>query len=188
MNKTEAEKRLQERRKRTARKRGPAGLSFTASELLAVVALSAQGRTQQTVARSAGLSLSSFKRALEGDEKLRDSWDIGKAERREKRIRELEAQSIKGNTRATELLLRYEHRDSGPQTAGNGRGSTDINININADSPKAIDGRTYSAALLRSQHGAKPSNIIEHAPATEPLDLDPIASVKARQKKERERC
>lgn len=158
MNKTEAEKRLQERRKRTARKRGPAGLSFTASELLAVMALSAQGRTQQTVARSAGLSLSSFKRALEGDEKLRDAWQIGKAIRREQRIADLEKQSLKGNTRATELLLRYEHGDAGPQTARQGGSAVTVNINANTI-PPAQDGRTYAALMKRIQKGNAPTLI-----------------------------
>ena len=186
MTKTEAEKRLQERRKRCARKRGPMSVSFTATELLAVIALASQGRTQETIARDAGLSLSNFKRAFESDEKLRDSWLIGKAIRREQRIDDLEKQSRRGNTRATELLLRYEHGDAGPQTARQGGNAVTVNINANTI-PPAQDGRTYAALMKRIQKGNAPT-LIEHDEPERPVIVDPIASVKAKQRQERGEC
>lgn len=189
MTKTEAEKKLLERRRRCARKRGPMSIQFTAPELAAVTVLSAAGRMQETIARDSGLSLSSFKRALDASEDLRDAWHIGKAIRREQRIAELEGQSKKGSTRATELLLRYEHRDAGPSTAHSG-GRGDVTVNINAESiARAVDGRTFSAALKRISHD-KPPNVIEHAaiPAR-PEEIDPtskaIAAVKEKQRIER---
>ena len=159
-------------------------IQFTAQERLAVTAMSFIGRTQETVARDSGLSLSSFKKAMDASEELRDAWLIGKAMRLELRIGELESQSKKGSTRATELLLRFEHRIAPPQSSVGGRG--DINININAESiAKAVDGRTYSAALLRVQHDPKTPALIEHDATTQPVDIDPIESVKRRQRLEK---
>lgn len=158
-------------------------VSFVDKELDAVTALAAQGRLQESIAKLSGLSLSSFKRAFEGDEKLRDAWHIGKAIRREQRIADLEEQSKKGNVRATELLLRFEHRDAGPQTNIGGRG--DINININAETiARAVDGRTYSSLMKRIQHDRTPA-LIEHEPIEQPVDIDPIEAVKQKQRLER---
>jgi hypothetical protein len=146
MDRTTASSKLQGRRRRLARRKsGPASLQFTANEREAVRVLTAAGKTQETLARASGLSIKQFRAALEKDEALQDAWAFGKAERREKRIAELEQQSKNGSTKATELLLRYEHRDAGPST---NQTSGDVNISINADSVKAaIDGRKMRAML-----------------------------------------
>lgn len=184
MTKTEATHKLAGRRKRCARKRGPMSIQFTAAELLAVTMLSSIGRTQETIARDSGLSLSGFKRAFEGDEQLRDAWHIGKAIRREQRIDDLEKQSKKGNVRATELLLRFEHRDAGPQTNVGGRG--DIHININAETiARAVDGRTYSSLMKRIRHDKTPALIEQEATTSQPVDINPIEAVKQKQRLER---
>lgn len=185
MNRTDASAKLQARRRRTARRRGPASQQFTAIECEAIRVLSSHGKTQESLARDSGLSIKQFRTAMEKDEKLRDAWDVGKAVRREKRIAELEAQSRKGNVRATELLLRYEHRDAGPQTQ---RGGTDVTVNINANTiPPAQDGRTYAALMKRIQKGNAPT-LIEHGEPERPVIVDPIASVKAKQRQERGEC
>lgn len=183
MTKNEAEKCLIDRRKRCARKAGPMSVLFTITELRAVTVLSAEGRTQETVAQASGLSLSSFKKAMEREE-LRDAWLIGKAIRREQRINDLEKQSLKGNTRATELLLRYEHGDAGPQTARQGGNAVTVNINANSI-PQAQDGRTYAALMKRIQKGNAPT-LIEHE-LERPVELDPIQSVKQLQRQEHDR-
>ncbi len=186
MNKTEAEKNLAGRRNRCARKRGPMSLQFTDVELRAVSVLASHGRTQETIARDSGLSLANFKRAFEGDEKLRDAWLIGKAIRREQRIDDLEKQSKKGNVRATELLLRYEHGDAGPQTA---RGGAAVTVNINANTvPPAQDGRSYAALMKRIAKGNAPTLIEHDATPAQPVILDPIEAVKRRQRQERADC
>ena len=148
MDRTTASSKLQGRRRRLARRKsGPASLQFTVNEREAVRVLTAAGKTQETLARASGLSIKQFTAALEKDEALQDAWAFGKAERREKRIAELEQQSKDGSTKATELLLRYEHRDAGPSTSTN-QASGDVNISINADSVKAaIDGRKMRAML-----------------------------------------
>ena len=146
MDRTTASSKLQGRRRRLARRKsGPASLQFTANEREAVRVLTAAGKTQESLARASGLSIKQFRAALEKDEALQDAWAFGKAERREKRIAELEQQSKNGSTKATELLLRYEHRDAGPST-NQAHGA--VNISINADSVKAaIDGRKMRAML-----------------------------------------
>jgi len=184
MTKLEAERRLLDRKKRCARKRGPMSAAFTLTELAAVSVLSANGRTQETIARASGLTLSTFKRAFESNEALRDAWLIGKAIRREERINDLEKQSKKGNVRATELLLRYEHGDAGPQTARQGGSSVTVNINANTI-PPAQDGRTYAALMKRIQKGNAPILIEHDAEQERPLELDPIAAVKLKQRQER---
>jgi len=187
MTKTEAEKKLAGRRNRCARKRGPMSLQFTDIELRAVSVLASHGRTQETIARDSGLSLTSFKRAFDGDERLRDAWLIGKAIRREQRIADLEAQSKKGNVRATELLLRYEHGDAGPQTARQGGGAVTVNINANTV-PPAQDGRSYAALMKRIAKGNGPA-LIEHDDKKDrPVILDPIEAVKQKQRQERDEC
>lgn len=186
MTKNEAEKRLSERRKRCKRKRGPMSISFTISELRAVAVLSAAGRTQETISQAAGLSLSSFRRAFENNEELRDAWLIGKAIRREQRIDDLEKQSKKGNVRATELLLRYEHGDAGPQTARQGGGAVTVNINANTV-PPAQDGRSYAALMKRIQKG-NGTALIEHVSPEQPVILDPIEAVKLKQRQECGKC
>lgn len=185
MNRTAASARLQTRRRRTHRRAGPASQRFTPLECEAVRVLSSHGKTQESLARDSGLTIKQFRTAMEKDEKLRDAWDMGKAVRREKRISELEAQSRKGNVRATELLLRYEHRDAGPQTQ---RGAAaDVTVNINANMiPPAQDGRSYAALMKRIQKGNAPT-LIEHDELERPDDIDPIAAVKLKQQQERER-
>ena len=157
MDRTTASSKLQGRRRRLARRRsGPASLQFTANEREAVRVLTAAGKTQESLARASGLSIKQFRAALERDEALQDAWAFGKAERREKRIAELEHQSKNGSTKATELLLRYEHRDAGPST---NQASGDVNISINADSVKAaIEGRKMRA-MLQSIRSREPEVI-----------------------------
>jgi len=153
-------------------------------ECEAIRVLSSHGKAQESLARDSGLTIKQFRTAMEKDEKLRDAWDMGKAVRREKRIAELEAQSRKGNVRATELLLRYEHRDAGPQAQ---RGAAaDVTININANTiPPAQDGRSYAALMKRIQRINAPV-LLEHEEQEPPEELDPIAAVKQRQRKEKQ--
>lgn len=174
MDRTTASSKLQGRRRRLARRKsGPASLQFTANEREAVRVLTAAGKTQETLARASGLSIKQFRAALEKDEALQDAWAFGKAERREKRIAELEQQSKNGSTKATELLLRYEHRDAGPST---NQTSGDVNISINADSVKAaIDGRKMRA-MLQSIRKRGPEVIEGEAMEVvdEPRERDPV--------------
>jgi len=122
---------------------------------------------------------------MEKDELLRDAWDQGKAIRREKRIAELEAQSRKGNVRATELLLRYEHGDAGPQTARQGGNAVTVNINANTV-PPAQDGRSYAALMKRIAKG-NPPTLIEHVTPEQHVILDPIEAVKQKQRQEKQK-
>jgi hypothetical protein len=174
MDRMTASSKLQGRRRRLARRKsGPVSLQFTANEREAVRVLTAAGKTQETLARASGLSIKQFRAALEKDEALQDAWAFGKAERREKRIAELEQQSKNGSTKATELLLRYEHRDAGPST-NQARG--DVNISINADSVKAaIDGRKMRA-MLQSIRKRGPEVIEGEAMEVvdEPRERDPV--------------
>lgn len=184
MTKTEAEKKMLERRRRCARKRGPMSLAYTAPELLAITVLASTGRTHETVARDSGLTLAQFAKALKEHELLSDAWLIGKAIRREQRIDDLEKQSKKGSTRACELLLKYEHRDIGPQTGR--QAGTDITVNVNHNSaPSAIDGRSHAATMRRIQKDRAPVTIEHQKTIGPPVILDPIASVKQKQLLER---
>lgn len=181
MTPTEAQKKLAERRRRNKRKRGPPSEQFTETELKAVSVLAHNGRTQETIAQASGMSLASFKRAFERDEKLRDAWLIGKAKRREQRIRDLEKESRNGNVRATELLLRYEHGDPGPGAKGGGR--ADVTVNINANTlPRAQDGRSYAALMKNIQDKREPV-VVEHGPLERPTEIDPIGAVKEKQQR-----
>ncbi len=181
MDRPTASSKLQGRRRRLARRKsGPASLQFTANEREAVRVLTAAGKTQETLARTSGLSIKQFRAALEKDEALQDAWAFGKAERREKRIAELEQQSKNGSTKATELLLRYEHRDAGPRQT-NDRG--DVTVNINADSVAAqIDGRKFSAMLQRLHKNQQRPAIESESHEVEPDPVDPIRAALSRKK------
>lgn len=168
---TEAHASLQARRRRMSRqKSGPLSLSFGPREIEAVRVMAEKGRSQESIANLSGLTTKRLREAMEKDDDLREAWLLGKAERREKRIAELEAESRKGNVRATELLLRYEHRDAGPTTKQPDQSTT---ININADSVAAqIDGRKFTALLERMNKKREPV-VIEHEPTREE-ETDPI--------------
>ena len=147
MNRTDASAKLQTRRRRTARRRGPASQQFTAIECEAIRVLSSHGKTQESLARDSGMTIKQFRTAMEKDEKL---------------------------------------RDAGPQTQR--QGATDVIVNINANTiPPAQDGRTYAALMKRIQKGNVPT-FIEHDEPERPMIVDPIASVKAKQRQERGEC
>jgi hypothetical protein len=178
---TEAYASLQSRRRRLERRKtGPPSLVFGPREIESVRVLAGKGKSQETLAHLSGLTTKKFREAMEKDETLREAWLLGKAERREARIAELEKQSKGGNVRATELLLRYEHRDAGPTVKQEG-GTT---ININASSVAAqIDGRKFTAMLERMLKKREPT-VIEHEPIrTEPVD--PVRAALDRQKQEK---
>ena len=173
MDRTTAASKLQGRRRRLHRKKsGPKSLQFSPNEIEAIRTLTCAGKTQSSLARMSGLSISQFKEAMKKDEKLRDAWQQGKDERLEARIADLEKQSRAGNVKATELLLRYDNRDAGPQRAAQDAGTT---ININADSVAAqIDGRKFVALANRLTKQVTPT-VIEH----EPLRVEETDPIKA---------
>lgn len=176
----EADAALQTRRRRMSKqKTGPLSLSFGPREIEAVRVMAAKGRSQESIANLSGLTTKRLREAMEKDDDLREAWLLGKAERREKRIAELEKQSRAGNVRATELLLRYEHRDAGPSTKQPDQSTT---ININADSVAAqIDGRKFTAMLER-MHKKREPTVIEHEPIREE-ESDPIKKALERRTK-----
>lgn len=175
---------LQTRRRRMSKqKAGPLSLSFGPREIESVRVMASRGRSQESIANLSGLTTKKFREAMEKDDALAEAWRLGKAERREQRIAELEKQSKGGNVRATELLLRYEHRDAGPSTKQPDQSTT---ININADSVAAqIDGRKFTAMLERVQKKTqREPTVIEHEPTrTEPVDPIRAALDKQKQKK-----
>jgi len=176
MTKTQAKKVLAASATKRKKPTGPISLAFTIAEKSAVRYLAHCGFSQAQIGNISGCPITQFKRAMDGDEKLRDAWQLGVDDRLHDRRAELEKESTKGNVRATELLIKLDHggllSDARRSTITN-----EVNVNFST-APSAVDGRTWRAALKRGIKDHRPA-LIEQQPTTalRALPIDPIQAV-----------
>ena len=144
-------------------------------------------RTQAQIADMVGLGLRAYHKALESDEQLAAMQQLGRDDRLLEHAEKLEKIAKKdthrGQMRALELLLKMDGQLGEARTRA---AHADITVNINSHTaPSAVDGRAHAALMRRIQKG-NPPVVIEHTDtAARPEIIDPIASEKARQSKER---
>ena len=84
MGPKDAEKRLQDSRKRRKKKTGPPSESFTELEYVAVRVLTSERKSQAQIAAMCGLSLSTVKNIVKRDEKLHGAFSLGRDDRIER--------------------------------------------------------------------------------------------------------
>ena len=185
MTKTQAEKTLRAGAKLRKKPTGPTIESFTEKEYIAVRVLTAERKSQAQIADLSGLSLSTIKRVVQKDEGLHTAFILGRDDRVEKLWQAaakhaFDADSTK-QIRALELLAKLEGMLN---NRGNGTQQTNVLVNVNQHTaPSAVDGRTHAALMRRLQKGKAPVTIEHKASSAPPISLDPIAAVKARQKR-----
>ena len=184
MNRTEAGSTLQGRRRRLHRKKsGPNSLQFTAKEIDAVRVMAFHGVRQSVIASKSGLTISQFEKALQKDEKLHDAWKHGRDRRLRKRFERFEKHFEQGSDRAGEVLLKYD--DKIEPTTGRPGSTTNVQVNVNNDSAqKAIDGRTYVAALNRINTPVVPASLTQIEPTRGEI-IDPVKAGLAHMKEKK---
>ena len=192
MTELEAERKLSDRKKRVTNKRGPTSMGYTLPEMQAVFVLASCGHSKWTIATRSGMGIKKFNKACEADEKLSDAFNGGLAEEEHKIIKALlksayDPKNSKQVTSGTTLLKKRHGFTDGRSVA------PDVSVTVN-NTLKLFEPMSESKytklVTAAAEHAGNHPVLIEHDPVSEAArieNLDPIASVKAKQRAERTR-
>lgn len=102
--------------------------------------LVANGYTRQSIATELGMSIATFYRWIDKDDKLKESLTIGKAQDFQAVINKAREKAIEGSYQHMSGYLRVIHNVDMSGDSGASRGNAPIVVNINLGQPESKEG------------------------------------------------